>query len=57
MPAGAPHPDYKLAARHFFIAEQLGHREAKRELEAIKAAVGERAYGLFFAGWNATFRP
>lgn len=57
MHAGAPHPDYKLAARHFFIAEQLGHREAKRELEAIKAAVGERAYGLFFAGWNATFRP
>jgi TPR repeat protein len=57
MHAGAPQPDYKLAARHFHIAEQLGHREAKRELEAIKAAVGERAYGLFFAGWNATFRP
>lgn len=57
MYAGAPQPDYKRAARHFHIAEQLGHREAKRELETIKAAVGERAYGLFFAGWNATFRP
>jgi TPR repeat protein len=57
MHAGAPHPDYKLAARHFHIAEQLGHRDAKREGEAIKAAVGERAYGLFFAGWNATCRP
>jgi TPR repeat protein len=57
MHSGAPHPDYKLAARHFYIAEQLGHREAKHALEAIKAAVGERSYGLFFAGWNATHRP
>jgi hypothetical protein len=53
----ALHPDYRLAARHFFIAEQLGHRDAKREGEAIKAVVGERAYSLFFAGWNVTCPP
>lgn len=48
MYSGASQPDYKLAARYFHIAAQLGHLDAKPE--AVKAAVGKRAFTLFFAG-------
>jgi TPR repeat protein len=48
----ASQPDYKLAARYFQIAAQLGHPDAKPALQAVKATVGERAFSLFFAGWS-----
>jgi len=54
---GDTQPDYKLAARHFLIAAQLGHRDARSALQEVEATVGERTYRLFFAGWNVTFPP
>ncbi|MDB5950065.1 MAG: repeat-containing protein [Massilia sp.] len=57
MYSGASQPNYKLAARHFEIAAQLGHRDANTALKEVKAAVGERAFSLFFAGWSAMEPP
>jgi TPR repeat protein len=57
MYSGASQPNYKLAARHFEIAAQLGHRDANTALKGVKAAVGARAFSLYFAGWSAMEPP
>jgi TPR repeat protein len=54
---GAQPPNYKLAARYFFIANQQGHPEANQELDAIKAEIGDEPYSLLFRVWNPAHRP
>jgi hypothetical protein len=50
-------PNYKLAARYFFIANQQGDPEANQELDAIKAEIGDEPYSLLFRVWNPAHRP